>query len=787
MAAPQFPEQKIIITHGGADTELQGRHVSAIVERRESKGSDATLVALDYEGESFLSQIANDDIIQIFFKDENTAWEQVFEGYVVELTPDTKKGQGELLAYKGYGVDSALDRMRVANEYGDESANAQQAVAFDYDLVPDAWVNVHGDWTHVPTDGLCISASDGDANYISMLVLTANLGKYDEHYTFADLSPTYASATITKAEIYVEAKIVSRTNSAGIRIYVWDGVVWQYGGIINFSSTSYTELLALDATAILNTLAKVNAAKIKIEFAGFGGAEEAGSIYITYVRLHMEGTGYVGPPQTLKNILTNTTNGIVPKYVEKVLATALASGYSLETSYILDDLSVLKYLYFPYTPANDCMRQLLDLLAAAKYPNAGLHWLVVPNGKTTPWLCIDQVGNHTTASAKWPTNAPFNIEIGVNAKDEHYEYKKQEANYVVYFGKYEFPTGDFICENPVAKWVSLATLSPAIALFNDGSDKKVGNHSLQFGAGGVGASEALAYYPSGYNLGIDITKIGTRSTIPQIGLYIKQNNIAYARFLLGTGMPVFNAGNCYEINFYPRLPAAGKWGWVSIPVGPNIKQKEKESEDWSVRWTGTGDTFNWAQVDWIGLDFYFNAVGAYVKVDGLVLQGIVTRGAFNSTHIGSHRATMKLITDSLAKSSNLVASDDSGTVAQLAKAELLRALTTPIVGTVTLDRLWPTAMPGQITHCHGRRIAAGGFHIDKNVRLTEVKHVFAKDGAATTVSFTDDVLNSYPREPTNDYNVIMKAVNPDFQDRDRGDLKGRDIDIFQTILTKDYA
>jgi hypothetical protein len=67
-----------------------------------------------------------------------------------------------------------------------------------------------------------------------------------------------------------------------------------------------------------------------------------------------------------------------------------------------------------------------------------------------------------------------------------------------------------------------------------------------------------------------------------------------------------------------------------------------------------------------------------------------------------------------------------------------------------------------------------------------------KSGGYTELSVTDDLLNSYPQEdttygPSAQYNNMMAAVNPDSQDRDRANLKARDIDVGIPILAKDYT
>jgi len=944
----QYPQQKIIITHDGSDTEIQGTSVSVLITRRENKGSDAVLTATDYIGQNFLNQIENDDIIQVFFKDETMDWVQQFAGYVVEMTPSLKIAQGELLGYKAYGLDVCLDRMRVKDEYGTESKHKQIEEDFDRDLAindwipelnewthvdaPDdpwididdddagyiscacgdaylndydsywtfenlsglssaditkaeiylkarlygrtqpcsirvlvwngtdwntppsgvavnntsytelmafdvtailntlskinsariqiqliaatdeteaintdlavaTWTNDNWDWGHVPAGptGPWLDSDDDDTTYINIPVDSAHLNDYDEAYTFTNLSGLYKSATISKAEVYVKAKISGRTNNVGICVYVWDGSSWTSSSIIYFDSTSYTEKLCIDCTSILNTLAKVNGAKIKIEFATYGGGEQAGylmityarlhiegtgtfatkgEVRVTYARLHVEGTGYIGVPQTFKNILTNADWGIIPKYVKKILATAIDSGYDLDTTYLLDDLTVIKYLYCPYTPANDCIRGLLDLIAAAKYPSAGLHWLVVPNGKATPWLCIDQIGNHTTASTKWPTAAPISLETGVNIEEEQFEFRKQEGNYIVQVGKYEWPTTELATEIAAKYWDEYNGISWTIT---DDADCKAGSYSVKFHRG---ATQTWIwyyfYYPApSQNLTLNIEKIGTKRQPPSIGFYVKQSNIGDCILIMGTKTNGAAVTDYYYKNIQSRLPSAGIWGYIDVPCGPYFSKDEKE-------WTKVNNA-DWTNINYIGFAVKEAALAACdVFIDDLVVKGTVCRAAYDSASIAAHKCQIKLVTDSLAKSANLDPDDDSGTVAQLAKAELLRSMTTPIQGTVTLKDLVPNILPGQIIHVHARR-KTSGFHINKDFRILEVQQDFKKQRPATKLTITDDVLNSYPMEPTNAYNFILKASNPDYQDRDRGNLKGREIDIEQEILAYDYA
>jgi len=134
--------------------------------------------------------------------------------------------------------------------------------------------------------------------------------------------------------------------------------------------------------------------------------------------------------------------------------------------------------------------------------------------------------------------------------------------------------------------------------------------------------------------------------------------------------------------------------------------------------------------------------------------------------------------------SSLTSAFDSGTLAQLAYAELLCCIQTPIVGEIVIA-LDPDAMPGQIVSVNDPRNIEFG---TKSMRILEVRHVFALDGEVTQLTVTDDVTNSYPMKPADAYNAIVKASNPTlYQDRTRVDLASKGIDINIVILEKDYS
>jgi hypothetical protein len=83
---------------------------------------------------------------------------------------------------------------------------------------------------------------------------------------------------------------------------------------------------------------------------------------------------------------------------------------------------------------------------------------------------------------------------------------------------------------------------------------------------------------------------------------------------------------------------------------------------------------------------------------------------------------IKVITDNIAKDDSLVASDDTGVMARMAYAELLRAQTTPMTGTFTTP-IAPDALAGQLIHVHAKKKSDGTFAIDKNFKTWYAKRL----------------------------------------------------------------
>lgn len=513
----------------------------------------------------------------------------------------------------------------------------------------------------------------------------------------------------------------------------------------------------------------------------------------------------------IQEVLTDATYGIVPKYVDKVLATATNSGYSIDTTKVANLASNFKYLYFPGKPALKCLEDMVDLISAANAPGAGAHWIVVPDG-TTAYLCVATVGVHenpprdvwkawfmgndltgqypaeaacTAAGHHWQGNKCWDSTIEVN-KDmvtSKFRLYPREANYVLFVGNFRRPAnGDIWTNNNSGDWAVTGTC--VVEDENGAGLFKIGTHSIR-GRLPLAVNFGDFYYPSTVDLNLDVTKIGTERTIPRFGFYLRVNgNITRVGsppiIKFGTGA---KANNDY---FYHRidteLPADNEWGHLSYPIGPLYDLDQSSEWEWLV-----SNGPNWNDIDYVS--FWIDGANpdGRMYVDGMYFQGIVTRAASDTTKIGTQKCKMLLVRDDVAKDDSLIDTDDSGQMGQLAKATLYRSVTTPLIGQIEIP-LQETIKGGQLAHIHFGKKSDGSFEVDKDMRIIEARHHFSVPlGAKSYLTLTDDVKNSQPRQPMDDYNRVLLAVAPGFQDRVRGSMLAKDIDIGQTILVKNYA
>jgi hypothetical protein len=481
---------------------------------------------------------------------------------------------------------------------------------------------------------------------------------------------------------------------------------------------------------------------------------------------------------TLLEILTDATNGLIPKWVNKILGSATDSGFSYTTTAVDTITGAVPYLYYPYKPCNKSIDDLIDLVTAIKAGTAGPHFIVTTDDVLHVKL-IDASQASWTKYYGGATNTAGQATLvqGIDFTDSNFEPIGPESNYIIYNGVWRRPSsGDLWTEGVAADWghngTTLVTDESGAGLFI------VGAQSLKTVPDGGGCE---TYWPSTKDALWNF-KTFKEFEKPTLSFHIRSSG----RGLL---LPwwqirlVDTDGDQLLADYSGSLPADDVWQHIELPVGPFFKENHTANS-----WTLETGSFDWETVDY--LQFESADSGGTVYYDGLHFGGAqITRIAKNSTNITANKLKVKVVTDNIGKDDTLacgtVGTTDQGFMAQMAYAELLRLQTSSIVGTVTVSML-KDALPGQWFHIHAKKKADGTFNIDKDMRATKVTHNISSSGYFTTLELTDDLTNSHPRPRYEDRNKVSAATRPEYQDRQASSIKAGDIDIRVTPLEEDY-
>jgi len=549
------------------------------------------------------------------------------------------------------------------------------------------------------------------------------------------------------------------------------------------SETAYTDLLSGVIRRIEPTMSKEgHVLKIECDGSGYGlGVTQCGEEY---------GSESTKPTlDTIKEIIEDNTNGIIDLWVNKVLGSAVDSGYSYTTQ-VETVAGAIKYVYFPYKTNTKTINDLCDIVQGIKGANAGVHWIV----DTSNRFLLATVGNHgAPASTFWPTwwktdRAGSTLTEGEDFLAFNGQTLSKEANYVLYHGKIIKPLGlDKWTNNNSEEWHNV----DARVVISDDASAKVGTHAIKLTSDNTDEAieVAWAYYPSTDDLGLDVTALGGKYGVPVFHCWMKIDDAKYAQngslYVVFTDSANqyfgYGSGTCAEM-----FPAAGTWTEFTLPIGPYWMQGLKGVPQWfEAPFESLGGP-DWSDIQNVGVWFSFTADDWDVWIDNFYVSGSVIRGARQAAaYTAADPLKMKVITDNVAKDDSLNASDDSGLIARLAYAEYLRLSSTPIVGTFICP-IMPTLKAGQLIHIHAWKKSDGTYAIDDDFRVMRLTHAFTNNGVTTTMQVTDDILNSNPRPIPDQYNTILNATKPEFQTRQATSIKARDIDITQPILEKTY-
>jgi hypothetical protein len=476
----------------------------------------------------------------------------------------------------------------------------------------------------------------------------------------------------------------------------------------------------------------------------------------------------------LQSILTDGTYGVIPKYVNKYMGGSNSSGYSIDTTYVENLVGNIPYIVSPYKPCDKFLDDILDLHTAISAGSSlpGAHWIVDTDSK----LRVKRVGYTQTGWTKYYGNSQANATLveGVDFLDGDFEPLGKEANVVVYYGNWRRPSsGDAWTENSASEWgcEALDTLS------DDATKHIVGDKSVKLLHQAGHATNMFMEYPSTKDAAWNFTCFSDFNT-PTLNLYVLPSDANKGSLV---ALELETATNS---KFYTGLtmPDADTWYHFSFPVGTYANtQKNSNDFTWSV--VSSGGAPDWGEINCIRL-VGVDITDAYLQVDGLYFGDApicrVARQCFpaGDPDVGTlgeatNPIKFKVITDNIGKDDSLVASDDSGLMAQLAYAELIRASKETVTGRFSTPMI-KDILPGQY------------LYIGEDWRITKLVHSANSDGFKTVFNVTDDLTNSHTRMRYEDQNKIWAAIRPEWQDRQASSIKTGDLDIRVARFEKPY-
>jgi hypothetical protein len=508
--------------------------------------------------------------------------------------------------------------------------------------------------------------------------------------------------------------------------------------------------------------------QLKCDGAGYGLGDT--------VVMNEYGTQSLNPTvDTINEALTDSTEGIITKYVNKILKSTDDSGFSYTTSLeAAGGGDVIPYIYFPYKPSNKAIDDLIDIITALRAGNAGLHWIVT-TADVFLLKSLDQTlggwtkyyGDSQVASTLTPSDFKSFPKI---------EPMGPEANYIIYNGIWRRPSNGDWAEGNAASWDdgSGGTFS------DEGTIKTMGGYSVKsYNAAATGCGFKFTFPAS-----IDLSSF-SRTNVPSLNF-----DLAVDRVMT----PLGGAGiyNNFFIRFFSTSganydyinPGNGAISKASTAGDQNFQhfniQLTKYSKD---QWQHSANSLDWADIESIEI-WCPNVQSAYL--DAFNIGGAqITRIAKNSTNITANKVKMKPLTNTTPYDDSLSASDDSGVLAQLAYSELLRLQKSSKTASIPTQMI-KDALPGQWFHIHAKKKSDGSFTVDEDFRATKIVHVISPSGFWSSLELTTDLTNSHARPAYEDRNKVAAANRPEYQDRQATSIKAGQVDIYVTPLAKDY-
>jgi len=485
---------------------------------------------------------------------------------------------------------------------------------------------------------------------------------------------------------------------------------------------------------------------------------------------------YGAAVDTIPEILTDASRGIITKWVNKQMESATPSGFAYTTS-IAALADVISYIYFPYKPCSKAIDDLCDLETAIRTyaGNKGPHWIVT----TDDVFRLKELNTDTAGWHKYYNSAIATDDVklyqGVDFAEYNFEKIGPEANYIIYYGAWRRPSnGDAWTEN---NWASWGVTGCTAANDSDVADHRINDYAILITPNHA-VNPWTTVYPSTMNWNYDFSSF-REYNVPNLNFWIKRAATA------DMDVRLYTAGvGSFDYTLQPGpLATAGKWYHISLPIGEFYETAGSDV------WTDSGAS--WSDIDYVAF-LGSAAINQPVHIDGLHFgDAMVCRVAYNSVNITANKLKIKVITDNTGKDDTLLSgvlgTTDTGLMARMAYAELLRNQTSSLVGWVKTPMI-KDLLPGQLLQIYAKKTPAGYTVNGTEMRVTKIEHDLSMLGTFSAITLTDDITNSHPRPAYQDLNKILSATSrPEFQDRQSSSMKAGDIDIRVARLEEDYG
>jgi hypothetical protein len=480
--------------------------------------------------------------------------------------------------------------------------------------------------------------------------------------------------------------------------------------------------------------------------------------------------------------------------------------YAINFDYVGDiiDTSAVSYT-LPYInciweQATKTLMDISNLLGGIAYRdshNPGIHWTVTPDG----YLVVAPLGNHNIngkdgskrPELKWPTYSKYTLShplvLPAQIVQASFTKKEYDANFVIANAVFQDPPLNEWCNYPWTKYTTShdyytttdgtntvgvfipdPTASDAIQVCGDAV---VGPNSISIPkvSGGIGITDILYFKVNDLvdlnlitdaklSFWIKTEKLQTVETRIYTDLYDVPTSVPPTVFSGGYSLADQGLGNYFwtEANILEKTQYPTDWlhaelqnrsrGWVKIelPLGASV---------WRITNHAT-----WSKPILMVL---FRIVGGsadgFFFLDGLNINGVHLRAAYSPAAMAAMGGRKEALINELIYSGSKLQSGAYDQLDNLLIQECRKSTTTPTVGPVKVP-LDFSLMPGQMYYISSPPFGS----TPKQFRALWVQHEIVEQ-LQTTLYLTDDVTNSYARDPSDSQSNLIRAVNPDYQNR----------------------